>query len=119
MDISKELMIVITFGVELYTERGYAPLRIASNSKTWAQRAQELALFGTISLTLSYLLSRIFFQTVILKFESFKYILETFKEFFPYQHSGTIVCMGFSIVIFVYLFNFKFRNPVPLYIPLS
>ena len=114
MDISKELMVIIAFGVGLYIERGYAPLRIASNSKTWAQRAQEMALFGTLSLISSYLLSRIFFQFIILEFELLRSFFEVFKEYFPYKNSGTIAFMSALIVISLNLINLQFRRPAVL-----
>lgn len=110
MDISKELLIVIAFGVGLYIERSYAPLRVASNSKTWAQRAQEMALYGTVALLVSYFISKIFYEFCFKGSGWLKDVLELFKEYFPFQNSGTIAFISILIFSSIFLIGLRYRS---------
>jgi hypothetical protein len=114
VDISKELLVVLAFGVGLYIERNYAPYRVASNSKTWAQRAQEMALYGTVALAVSFVISRAFYEYIIVKAGCFVALFEMFKGYFPYKYSGTIAFMFVTIAFFVQLLNLRYRTPSSL-----
>lgn len=111
MEIPKEIYVALVVAVGLLIERTYAPLRLASNSKSWPQRATEATVIGIFVIICAFAISRGVYHFVVKQSDILNAVLLKHKEVFPTQYSGTILFSVLLISCSVIFSNLPYKKP--------
>lgn len=110
MDIPKEIYVALVIAVGLLIERTFAPLRLASNSKSWPQRATEATVIGIFVIICAFAISRGFYHFIVKQSDLLTTVLINHKELFPSQYSGTLIFSVLLISCGVICANFPYKS---------